>query len=145
MHPKDKIPHSCARMWYINGPALRKTAILLILENLVDAKKVGSRNKTPQPLVPSFNIAPPITILRLMFHKLKIIDQDRKQVSREAREALHIRRNNPALNCNIGNMNIPKTFNQILGTNIPLGQIVLQTLIFHKILLQLPAVGPLGQ
>ena len=46
-----------------------------------------------------------------------IIDQDRKQVSREAREAIHIRKNNPALNCNISKMNIPKIFNQILGTS----------------------------
>ena len=40
--------------------------------------------------------------------QFKIIDQDRKQVSREAREAIHTRRNNPALNHNIGKMNIPK-------------------------------------
>ena len=46
-----------------------------------------------------------------------IIDQDRKQVSREAREAIHIRKNNPALNFNIAKMNIPKIFNQILGTS----------------------------
>ena len=46
-----------------------------------------------------------------------IIDQDRKQVSREAREAKHIRKNNPALNLNIVKMNIPKIFNQILGTS----------------------------
>ena len=45
-----------------------------------------------------------------------IIDQDRKQVSRETREAIHIRKNNRALNCNIGKINIPKIFNQILGT-----------------------------
>ena len=38
--------------------------------------------------------------------QFKIIDQDKKQVSREAREAIHIRRNNPALNCNRGKMNI---------------------------------------
>ena len=45
---------------------------------------------------------------------LKIIDQDSKQVSREAREAIHTRRTNPALNCNIGKMYIPNTFNQLL-------------------------------
>ena len=31
-------------------------------------------------------------------------------------EAIHIRRNNPALIYEIGKMNIPKIFNQILGT-----------------------------
>ena len=48
--------------------------------------------------------------------QFKIIDQDRKQVSREARETINIRRNNPTLSHNIGRMNIPKIFNQILGT-----------------------------
>ena len=46
--------------------------------------------------------------------QFKILDQDRKQVSREA---IHIRRNNPSLNCNIGRMNISKIFNQILNTD----------------------------
>ena len=46
-----------------------------------------------------------------------IIDQDRKQVSRHTREAIHIRKDNPAFNHNIGKMNIPKIFNQILGTS----------------------------
>ena len=47
--------------------------------------------------------------------QFKIIDQDRKQVSREARDAIHIGRNNPALNHNIGKLNIPKISNQMLG------------------------------
>ena len=46
--------------------------------------------------------------------QFKILDQDRKQVSREA---IHIRRNNPTLNYNIGEMNIPKIFNQALNTD----------------------------
>ena len=49
--------------------------------------------------------------------QFKILDQDRKQVSREAREAIHIRRNNPALNHYIGKMSIPKICNQILNTD----------------------------
>ena len=35
--------------------------------------------------------------------------------SREARKAKHIRKNNLALCHNVGKMNIPKIFNQILG------------------------------
>ena len=46
-----------------------------------------------------------------------LIDQDRKQVSREAMETTHVRSNNPALNFNIDKMNITKIFNQILGTS----------------------------
>ena len=48
--------------------------------------------------------------------QFKIIDQDSKQVSREAREAIHIQRSNPALNHNLGKMYIPNIFNQLLGT-----------------------------
>ena len=47
--------------------------------------------------------------------QFKIIDQDRKQVSIETKEAKHGRRNNPALIWNIGKLNILKIFNQILG------------------------------
>ena len=50
--------------------------------------------------------------------QFKTLDQDSKQVSGEAREAIHIRRNNHALNHNIDKMNIPKIFNQILNTDI---------------------------
>ena len=46
-----------------------------------------------------------------IFH-FKIIDQDSKQV---AREAIHIRINNPAFNCNIGKMYILEIFNNLLG------------------------------
>ena len=47
----------------------------------------------------------------------KIIDQDNKQVARKAREAIHIRINNPAPNCNIWKMYIPEIFNNILGAD----------------------------
>ena len=51
-----------------------------------------------------------------MFH-FKIIDQDSKQVAREAREAIHTRINNPALNHNTGKMYIPEIFNHLLGAD----------------------------
>ena len=57
------------------------------------------------------NIAQPQTTLKLIYPSLKF-DQDKKQVSREA---IHIRWNNLALSQNIGKLNIPKIFNQILG------------------------------
>ena len=47
--------------------------------------------------------------------QFKIIDQDSKQFSREAREAIHIKQTNPVLNCNIGKIYIPNIFNQLLG------------------------------
>ena len=47
--------------------------------------------------------------------QFKIIDQKRKQVYTETWEDIHIRRKNPVFNWNIGKLNIPKIFNQILG------------------------------
>ena len=48
-----------------------------------------------------------------IFH-FKIIDLDNKQATREAREAIHIRINNPALNHNMGKMYIAEIFNNLL-------------------------------
>ena len=45
----------------------------------------------------------------------KNINQDSKQVSTEAREAIHIRRTNPGLNLNIGKTYLPNIFDQLLG------------------------------
>ena len=47
----------------------------------------------------------------------KIIDQDSKQVAREAGEAIHIRVNNPAISHNTGKMYIPEIFNHLLGAD----------------------------
>ena len=44
----------------------------------------------------------------------KILDQDNKQA---VREAIHIRINNPTLNCNTGRMYIPEIFNHLLGAD----------------------------
>ena len=42
--------------------------------------------------------------------QLKITDQDSKQVVGEAREAIHIRINNPVLNHNVGKMHMSEIF-----------------------------------
>ena len=44
-----------------------------------------------------------------------IIDKDPSQVTREAKEAIHIRRLDPSLNRNIGKMSIPHCFDNLLG------------------------------
>ena len=65
--------------------------------------------------------------------QFKFIDQDSKQVSREARKAIHIRRTNPAPNSNIGKMCIPNIFNQLLGTiNNPSADISTNFNILHN-------------
>ena len=44
-----------------------------------------------------------------------IIDKEPSQVTREAKEAIHIRRLDPSLNRNIGKMSIPQRFDNLLG------------------------------
>ena len=44
-----------------------------------------------------------------------IIDKDPSQITREAKEAIHIRRLDPNLNRNIGKMSIPHCFDPLLG------------------------------
>ena len=44
-----------------------------------------------------------------------IIDKDPSQITREAKEAIHIRRLDPNLNRNIGKMSIPHCFDHLLG------------------------------
>ena len=80
-------------MWFISGPVLMTTAILT-LENHADAWKAESRNTIPHLLVQFSTLHSP----KAYISQFNIIDQDRKQISSEAREAIHIRRNNPALN-----------------------------------------------
>ena len=45
---------------------------------------------------------------------LTIIDKDPSQVTREAKEAIHIRRLDPCLNWNIGKMSIPHCFDPLI-------------------------------
>ena len=45
----------------------------------------------------------------------KMIDQDSKQVTREAREVIYIKISNATLNYNTGKMYMPEIFNHLLG------------------------------
>ena len=56
----------------------------------------------------------PTTTFYVNISYFKIIDKDSKQVAREAREAIHIRINNPVLNHNTGKMYVPEIFNHPL-------------------------------
>ena len=116
MHPKDKIPtqlwQDFTYQWTCTNANCNSYYIeewSRCLESRVKEHNTSSTSAIFQHCTthnhPKANIS-----------QLKIIDEDRKQVSREAREAIHIRRNNPTLSCNIGKLNIPKIFNQLLGT-----------------------------
>ena len=45
----------------------------------------------------------------------KVIDQEKSQIAREAKEAIHIQKLDPELNRNVGKMVIPCVFHSILG------------------------------
>ena len=47
--------------------------------------------------------------------QFKVIDQEKSQIAREAKEAIHIRKFDPELNRNIGKMVIPRVFDSLLG------------------------------
>ena len=47
--------------------------------------------------------------------QFKIIDQEKSQDAREAKEAIHIQKLDPELNRNVGKMIIPHVFDSILG------------------------------
>ena len=47
--------------------------------------------------------------------QFKVIGQEKSQITREAKEAIHIRKTDPQLNRNVGKMVIPHIFKSILG------------------------------
>ena len=67
MHPKDKIPTQLCQLWFITGPILMKTAILLTLEIQADGLRAGSKNTIPHLLVHYSNIAQTKTTLKLLY------------------------------------------------------------------------------
>ena len=47
--------------------------------------------------------------------QFKVIDQEKSQIAREAKEAIHIQKLDPELNRNVGKMVIPHVFDSLLG------------------------------
>ena len=116
MHPKDKIPT------HLHQDVVYQWTCT---EENCNSSYIGESSRCLESRIKGHNTSATSAIFdhssinnhsKVDISQFKIIDQDMKQVSREAREAIHTRRNNPALNHNIGKMNIPKIFNQILGT-----------------------------
>ena len=76
----------------------------------------GSRNILSQQPQPYLNIVKISTILLPSILDFNIIDKDPSEITREAKEAIHIRRLDPSLNRNIGKMSIPHCFDHLLGS-----------------------------
>ena len=119
MHPKDKIPlhlkENMVYRWTCPEESCHQSYIcesIRYLENVVKEHSShitsviyfhGESNNYPHDNISHF----------------KLIDQDRKQVAREARKAIHIRINNLALSHNRGKLYIPWMYNNLLGADRP--------------------------
>ena len=119
MHPKDKIPDSIKQnviyKWTCTEPSCQQSYIGESSRCLQDRAKehaalTASTNTSAIHLHSQTTGHP-----RAKLEDFKIIDQASHQVAREARESLHIRKDNPPLNKNIGKMTVPVVFNNFLG------------------------------
>ena len=107
MHPKDKIPkqphQDVVYQWTCPEENCNSSYIVessRCLESRVKEHKTSSNSTIFQYSITHKHPKADIS-------EFTIIDQDKKQVTREASEAIHMRKNNPALSHNIGKMNIP--------------------------------------
>ena len=104
------------RILSINGLALTQVANLLTLGGPPGHSVNMSKNIARKgPTLAHTNI------VTLKGHPLpnidqfKVIDQEKSQIVHEAKEAIHIHKEDPKLNRNIGKMVIPHVFDPILG------------------------------
>ena len=82
----------------------------------------------------------PGLLVKGIIDKVKnIIDKDPSQITRKAKEAIHIRRLDPNLNQNIGKMFIPHCFDPLIGA-------ILEWELYHKTAPQpVDEIGPPSQ
>ena len=116
IHPKDKVPTS------------QKKDIVYHWECQTDgcsSSYIGETSRSQGERVIEHTKSSTSAILKHCtdFHhplpsieNFSIIDKDSSQITREAKEAIHIRRLDPNLNRNIGNMSIPPCFDPLIGT-----------------------------
>ena len=75
----------------------------------------GSRNTPSQQPQPYLNTVKIFHNPLPSISDFSIIDKDPSQITREAKEAIYIRRLDPNLNQNIGKMSIPHCFDPLIG------------------------------
>ena len=101
MHPKDKINPSCKSLYI--GETCRSLG-----EHVKEHSKEGTNSAIYQHCITKGHPLPKVD-------QFKVIDQEKSQITREAKEAIHIRKVDPELNRNVGKMVIPHIFDSILG------------------------------
>ena len=117
MHPKDKIPSQLKQhiiyKWSCSDENCNISCIgesSRCLEN-----RIKGHNNHVTSAIYQHNVSSNHPIVNNSY--FKIIDQDSKQVAREAREAIHIRINNPVLKWNSRKMCIQEIFNSLFGAD----------------------------
>ena len=116
MHSKDKVDPSLKKdivyQWSCTKPNCKSSYIGETSRSLCkwvkEHSKEGSKSAIYQHCATKDH--PPRNI-----DQFKVIDQEKSQIAREAKEAIHIRKLDPELNRNVGKMVIPHVFDSLLG------------------------------
>ena len=115
MHPKDKVPNDQKKdlvyHWECKADGCKSSYIGETSRALGERVKEHSKSTTSAILKHCKDFHHPLPSI----NDFSIVDKDPSQVTREAKEVIHIRRLDPSLNRNIGKMSIPHCFDNLLG------------------------------
>ena len=115
MHPKDRISNDQKKdlvyHWECKADGCNSSYIGETSRALGERVKEHSKSTTSAILKHCKDFHHPLPSI----DDFNIIDKEPSQVTREAKEAIHIRRLDPSLNRNIGKMSIPQCFDNLLG------------------------------
>ena len=115
MHPKDKVPNDQKKdlvyHWECKADGCKSSYIGETSRALGERVKEHSKSTTSAILKHCKDFHHPLPSI----DDFNIVNKDPSQVTREAKEVIHIRRLDPSLNRNIGKMSIPHCFDNLLG------------------------------
>ena len=115
MHPKDKISTDQKKdivyHWECQADGCNSSYIRETSRALGERVKEHSKSTTLAILKHCKDFHHPLPSIS----DFSIIDKDPSQITREAKEAIHIRRLDPNLNQNIGKMSIPHCFDPLIS------------------------------
>ena len=108
MYPKDKIDPSLKKdvvyQWSCTNPGCKSSytgeTSRSLCERVKEHSKEGSNSAMYQHFYTKAHPLPNVD-------QFKVIDQEKPQIARKAKEAIHIRKEDPELNRNVGKMLIP--------------------------------------
>ena len=118
MHPKDKMDPSLKKdivyQWSCTKPNCKSSYIGETSRSLCEWVKEHSKEWSNSAIYQHCSTKghPPPNV-----DQFKVIDQEKSQIAREAKEAIHIQKLDPELNRNVGKMAIPYVFDSLLGIN----------------------------